>query len=103
MERYFFSVKTESGEIWDPAGIPFLFPADALAFGATLARRIASRTARDGEIKTVTVRGQACDALATFTVGEKPRKARAPRRTVMRPVPAAPRHLRLADQPHSPR
>lgn len=101
MERYFFSVTTEHGEIWDPAGIPFLFPSDALAFGKTLALRVAARQLQDGAVKTVTVRSKGCAALATFTVGEKPAKRRAP--PPPRPIPRGRKAIRLADLPKGPR
>lgn len=101
MERYFFSVTTENGEIWDPAGIPFLFPSDALAFGETLALRITQRQFKDGTVKTVTVRSQGCAALATFTVGKKPARRRVP--PPPRPLTRGRKAIRLADLPKGPR
>lgn len=100
MERYFLTMTTERGTITDPDGMPFLFPADAVAFAHSLARRIADRRLDKASPHTVTVHDRHGTMLATISP-EKPKKLAKAR--LPRPSASGRRTPQRADQPVRPR
>jgi hypothetical protein len=83
MKRYVIAITTPGGVISDPAGLRFLFDDDAIAFGKSLAARIALRRNGEDDVRTVVVRDLTGLRIATIRVPARAtltatRKARRP-------------------------